>query len=151
MWRLSLKCPRILPNVTIGIYIMCIWFCRAVSNNIATQLGIFSSSALGLRKKKKNVEFWSIFIWYSPPKPNLYIIICIYRFIPRRELRKQCTRGSTWQSFHFNMCLTNKIGVSRSAFSMGLFEILKTFIPRRDSAEQSPKGVQLFLLYILLV
>ena len=27
----------------------------------------------------------------------------------------------------------------------------KDFIPRRDSAEQSPKGVQLFLLYILLV
>ena len=69
-----------------------------------------------------------------------------YLFIPRRELRKQCPRGSTWQSFHFNMCLTNKIGVSKSTFSMGLFEILKTFIPRRNSPEQSPKGVQLFLL-----
>ena len=31
-----------------------------------------------------------------------------------------------------------------------LFEILKMFIPQRDSAEQSPKGLQLFLLYILL-
>ena len=29
-------------------------------------------------------------------------------FIPRRELRKQCPRGSTWQSFHFNMCLTRQ-------------------------------------------
>ena len=32
-----------------------------------------------------------------------------------------------------------------------LFETLKMFFPLRDSAEQSPKGVQLFLLYILLV
>ena len=31
------------------------------------------------------------------------------------------------------------------------FETLKCFIPRRDSAEQSPKVVQLFLLSILLV
>ena len=30
-------------------------------------------------------------------------------FIPRRELRKQCPRGSNWQSFHFNMWLRSKI------------------------------------------
>ena len=34
---------------------------------------------------------------------------------------------------------------------LGVQLFLLMFIPRRDSAEQSPKGVQWFLLYILLV
>ena len=28
--------------------------------------------------------------------------------LPRRELRRQCPRGFTWQYFHFNMRLTSK-------------------------------------------
>ena len=50
--------------------------------------------------------------------------------------------------FHFNMCLTNKIGVSKSGFSMGLFEILKTFIVRMGGwVDGDQKCPSIFLIF----
>ena len=69
---------------------------------------------------------------------------------PRGTLRSR-TQWGPFDSFHFIVsekgCLDLYFQWRQSAF----LKSWKCFIPRRDSAEQSPKGVQLFLLYILLV
>ena len=69
---------------------------------------------------------------------------------PEGLCRAEPERGPIVFTLHF-------IGAGRGTgdFKLELvirfFEKSKCFIHRRDSAEQSPKGVQLLLLYILLV
>ena len=53
-------------------------------------------------------------------------------FIPRRELRKQCPRESSWQSFHFNIYVfeKQKIGFQKYPSISHFLKVKKTFIVR---------------------
>ena len=71
------------------------------------------------------------------------------RLFPRRELRKQCPRGSTWQSFHFNMWLRNKNWSFNFAVVIRLFESHENLYPPKGSAKAHPMGSNWFSYSLL--
>ena len=70
---------------------------------------------------------------------------------PGGTLRSRARKGSNCFYFTFYWCRKRYWGFQNPHLKSAFLKTWKCFIPRRDSAEQSPKGVQLFLLYILLV
>ena len=68
---------------------------------------------------------------------------------PEGLCRAEPAGGAIVFTFHF-IGVDNGTGLSKSKLSGGLFEILKMFIPQRDSAKQIPKEVQLFYLCLIL-
>ena len=55
---------------------------------------------------------------------------------PRRELRQQCPRGSTWRSFHLYMCLTNQNwGIKIRIFDRLFWNLENLYCP--SSAQRS--------------
>ena len=49
-------------------------------------------------------------------------------FIPRREVQKQCPRGSTWQSFRFHMWLASKNWLFKNIILYPIFWTLRKLL-----------------------
>ena len=95
----------------------------------------------------------SLSILYVIDKPNLGLqkyptIFDFLRvsktFIPRRELRKQYPRGSTWQSFQFICDWRTKVGSSKIPYYIRLFQSLENLYPPKGSAKARPMGSNWF-------
>ena len=72
-------------------------------------------------------------------------------FILRREMHSISSRGPIETLSIYCFALGKVYWISKTHIVYRVFFARKYFIPRREFASQTPKGVQLFLLYILLV
>ena len=72
------------------------------------------------------------------------------QFTQRRELRKQCPRWSTWQSFHFNVCLRSKNWDFKNTLLYPTFWKYQKLLSPEGNAKQT-LGVQLIFLWVIVI
>ena len=106
-------------------------------------------------KKRKRAKKWlSRPLFFSRPKKKTLGCLIGGLFgrsftIPLRELRKQCPRGSTWQSFHFNMWSRSKNWKFNFSLVIRLFESHENLYPPKGSAKAHPMGSNWFSYSLL--